>query len=665
MTTTPEEPRPDEAAAPDEEAAPFGAAAADETASPDRTATTAEAVPATSPTEHDTVPLNVGDTAPLPPVAPAAVAPQAPAQPTPPVSPVVPAAPVSPAGPAAHPPYGVQPYAGPAYGAQPYAGQPAQPYAGQPAQPYAGPSYPAQYPGQQYGYGARPLGAGQPPYSGPSYPPAQPYAAQHPYGAPATASVGGAVAAGAVPPPPGVPGPDGAGSAPAPRKRRTWIPIVATLVVVVLLAAAAVAIATHRLHAGNDAASGPQATSIANIGQGNSGSVPVAGSTAQNPNWAAVAATVQGAVVAIDVQTTSGEALGSGVVVDTKGHVVTNNHVVEGLSGGTLKVTLSDGRIYDATVAGTDTSTDLAVVTIKDPPSDLTVAQFGDSDHVAVGDPVMAVGNPLGLSNTVTTGIVSAVNRPVTPQDPSISSSSANQPVTNAIQIDAAVNPGNSGGPLFDAQGQVIGITSSIATTSASSGSIGLGFAIPVNLVKNIAQQLIDNGSAQHAYLGVSLMSATATADGVTRLGAQVQEVSDGSPAAKAGLQVGDVIVAVNGQPVGGSDSLAAFVRAMAAGDKASLVLVRDGKSLTLDVTLATRPDSSSQAPATNGDSSNGSGSTGQGPANQNGSSGSGSSNTLPGNLQNMTPDQLWQWLQQQRQGQSQGQDSTPGSNLG
>ena len=636
MTTTPEEPRPDEGAAPTgDQATP---AAADETAAAPRA--DEAAAPPVTPAEGDTAPLTTNDTAPLTVGDTAPIAPPAPAAPVAPV-PVAPAAaaPTAPAAPA-HPAF-QPPYAG-----QPYGGQ--QPYAGQ---PYGGPAYPAQppYPAPQYGYGPRPAGAGQPaqPYAGP-YAPQQQYAAQHPY---ATA----AQPAGPVPPVTGAPAPDA--SAVPPRKRRPWVPVVATLVIVVLLAAAAIAIGTHRWRTTQDgsAAAGPQATSIAGIGQGGTGTVPVDGSTAENPNWAAVAAAVQGSVVAIDVTTQSGEALGSGVVVDAKGHVVTNNHVVEGVSGGTLKVTLSDGRIYDGTVAGTDVTTDLAVVTIKDPPSDLTVAQFGDSDEVAVGNPVMAVGNPLGLSNTVTTGIVSAINRPVTPKDPSISSSSANQPVTNAIQIDAAVNPGNSGGPLFDAQGRVIGITSSIATTSSSSGSIGLGFAIPVNLVKNIAQQIIDNGSAQHAYLGVSLQPATATADGVTRLGAQVMEISDGSPAASAGLQVGDVIVAINGQPVGGSDSLAAYVRAMAAGDKASLVLVRDGKSLTVDVTLATRPDSSSQGP-TNQGSTNG----GQGD-NQNGSSGSGDSNGLPGSLQNLSPDQLWQWLQQQ--GQSQG--STPGGEQG
>ncbi len=661
MSTTPEDPRPDEGVPPVQAAQPA------------------------DPAQGDTQPLTVGDTAPLPAAAQppsadaAAPGPDSAAEPTAPAGPVVPATPavVPPVDAGYRPPYvgqQGQPYPGQAaqqsqpyaaqtgaqsqpYPSQPYGGQPSQPYTGQPGrtgqptQPYAGQPYagPA-YPGQQYGYGSRPNDSGQPPYAGASYPPAaHPYAAQ-PYVAPG--------AAGTVPPAPG-----------APRKRHAWVPVVATLVIVVLLATAAILIGTHRWHAGNASASGPQATSIATIGQGTSGTVPVAGSSVTNPNWAAVAAAVQGTVVAIDVQTSSGEALGSGVVVDSKGHVVTNNHVVDGIaSGGTLKVTLSDGRIYDATVAGTDPSTDLAVVTIKNPPSDLTVAQFGDSDKVAVGDPVMAVGNPLGLSNTVTKGIVSAVNRPVTPQDPNNPASSANQPVTNAIQIDAAVNPGNSGGALFDAQGQVIGITSSIATTSSSSGSIGLGFAIPVNLVKNIAQQLIDHGSAQHAYLGVSLTSATATADGVTRLGAQVKEVTAGSPAAAAGLQVNDVIVAINGQPVGSSDALAAYVRAMASGDKASLILVRGGKSLTVDVTLAMRPDSSSQGSTNQGSTNQGStnqGSTNQGSTNQ-GSTNQGSTNqngsgALPGNLQNMTPNQLWQWLQQHQQGQGSTSGGTQG----
>ena len=605
MTTTPDGPRPDEAPEPiadgaTEPATP--AEAAHEAVSPAASDTQplhgAPAPGDTQPIEGtpapgDTQPVQVNETAPLPatPAAPA-VPPPAPAS----------AAPSYPA-PGYHPPYQGPPYAGPAYPAQP--------------------AYP---PAQQYVYGARPISGNQP-YGSPYGAPQQAYP-QHPYAAPV----------GAVPPPPGAPAPAGVAPVP-PHRSRTWLPVVATLLVVVLLAVAAILTATH--HWRNTSAAsqgGPQPTSIANIGQGGSGTVPVAGSTAANPNWTAVAAAVQGSVVAIDVQTSSGEALGSGVVVDDKGRIVTNNHVVAGVQGGTVQVTLSDGRLYDATITGTDPSTDLAVVTLKNPPSDLTVAQFGNSDDVRVGDPVMAVGNPLGLANTVTTGIVSAVNRPVSPQ----SDTGTQGPVTNALQIDAAINPGNSGGPLFNVQGQVIGITSSIATTSSSSGSIGLGFAIPVKLVSSIAQQIIANGSAKHAYLGVSLQDGQATADGVTRRGAQVMSVTASSPASAAGLQVGDVVVAINGQPVGSSDSLAAYVRAMSTGDKASLVLVRNGKALTVEVTLAAKADTGSGTPTQNPQGA---------PSNQNGGSGSG--NSLQGN---MTPQQLWQWLQQQ-----QGRSTTPG----
>jgi putative serine protease PepD len=614
MTTTPDEPRPDEAAEPIVDRAAEQPATSGEAIAPDEAPAPAagdtQPIPGT-PTPGDTQPVRLNDTAPLP-AAPA----------TPPAPP----APAAPSYPAAgyQPPYSGQPYAGPAYPAPP--AYPAQP--GYPPQPM----YP---PPQQHGYGPRPIGAERG-YGSPYAPPQHPYAAQHPYaGAPLAPG-------GAVPPPPGTPAADGTLPAPGPHKRRTWLPVVATLVVVVLLAVAAIITATHHWRGTSTASqAGPQSTSIASIGQGGAGTVPVAGSTAANPNWTAVAAAVQGAVVAIDVQTSSGEALGSGVLVDNKGHVVTNNHVVDGLQGRTVQVTLSDGRLYDATITGTDASTDLAVVTLKNPPSDLTVAQFGNSDDVRVGDPVMAVGNPLGLANTVTTGIVSAVNRPVSPQ----TDAGTQGPVTNALQIDAAVNPGNSGGPLFNAQGQVIGITSSIATTSSSSGSIGLGFAIPVKLVSNIAQQIIANGSAKHAYLGVTLQDGQATADGVTRRGAQVMSVTASSPASAAGLQAGDVVVAINGQPVGSSDSLAAFVRAMSTGDKANLVLVRNGKSLTVTVTLATKADTSTGTPTQNPQGA---------PSNQNGNSGNG--NSLQGKTQNMTPQQLWQWLQQQ-----QGQSTTPG----
>ncbi|RMI04772.1 PDZ domain-containing protein [Cellulomonas triticagri] len=370
--------------------------------------------------------------------------------------------------------------------------------------------------------------------------------------------------------------------------------------------------------------SGTRAADISSIGQSSTDTVPVSGSSAENPDWQKVAAAVQDSVVAIQVTTSSGEAQGSGVIVDDEGHIVTNNHVVAGAQDGQVQVTLTDGRIFTADVVGTDPTTDLAVIKLQDAPDDLSPAALGDSSEVTVGDPVMAVGNPLGLANTVTTGIVSALDRPVSTTE----DGSNESVVTNAIQIDAAVNPGNSGGPLFDAQGRVIGITSSIATTSSESGSIGLGFAIPVNLADMIASQLIADGTAEHAFLGVGLVDGTATADGVTRSGAQVQQVTEGSPAAQAGVQTGDVIVGIDGKAVGGAQQLTGYVRTHASGDETTLTLVRDGKSMEVDVTLAVREETAS--------------------------SGSGSDQGSGQNPEDMTPEQLWEWFQQQ-QGQQQG----------
>jgi len=392
---------------------------------------------------------------------------------------------------------------------------------------------------------------------------------------------------------------------------------------------------THAL-ADGDTASSSHPASLATIGQSSNDAVPVSGSTNDDPDWEAVSKAVAPAVVAIEVTTDQGGAQGSGVIIDDQGHVVTNNHVVAGAQGD-VQVTLTDGRLFKATVVGTDPTTDLAVIKLTDPPSGLKPAALGDSGKVVVGQPVMAVGNPLGLANTVTTGIVSAVDRPVS----TTGEDGGEATVTNAIQIDAAVNPGNSGGPLFDAQGRVIGINSSIATLSQQSGSIGLGFAIPVDLVKNIASQLVDDGSAEHAFLGVSLTDGTASADGVTRRGAVVDEVTDGSPAAKAGLQVKDVIVAIGSKPVGGAESLTAYVRALASGTDVTLTVVRDGKASDVDVTLAVRKETAQSTPQ-------GQGQQGQGQDQQGQQGQDGGPSGLPGGLD---PEQLWKWYQEQGQG--------------
>jgi len=367
-------------------------------------------------------------------------------------------------------------------------------------------------------------------------------------------------------------------------------------------------------------------SSLATVGQDadDSPSAPVEGSSVENPDWERVASSVQASVVAIAVQTAEGAGQGSGVIIDDSGNILTNDHVVGDATEDGIEVTLTDGRLFAAEIVGTDAATDLAVIQLQDAPDDLQPASLGDSADVRVGEPVMAVGNPLGLSNTVTTGIVSAVDRPVS------TSESGGQAVTNAIQIDAAINPGNSGGPLFDGEGLVIGITSSIATLSSQSGSIGLGFAIPSNLAEQIATQLIDDGTAEHAFLGVTLSDGTATADGVTRRGAVVQQVTAGSPAAEAGIQQGDVIVAIDDRPVAGAESLTAYVRELTSGSEVTLTVVRDGQTEEVDVTLATREEDATTLPE---------------PA-----PGSTPDPGQPRNGSNLTPEQLWEWFQQQQQ---------------
>ena len=326
----------------------------------------------------------------------------------------------------------------------------------------------------------------------------------------------------------------------------------------------------------------PTSSSLSDVKSNTSGSGSAKAKSGTAVDWTAVAKEVSDSVVAIDVATSDGEAKGSGVVISDKGYIATNNHVISGAQQ--IQVTLASGAVYSAKVVGTDTTTDLAVIKLDNPPSDLKVAEFADSDNLAVGEAVMAIGNPLGYDDTATTGIVSALNRPVTVTD-----DDNNAIVTNAVQIDAAINPGNSGGPTFNAAGQVIGINSSIASTASSSGtagSIGIGFAIPSNLVKRVTNEIIDNGSVKHVVLGITIKSSSVEADGVTRGCAQVQAVTDGGPASKAGVKAGDSIVAFNGKAVNNNYSLLGYVRASAMNDKVTLTVVRDGNTMELDVTL-------------------------------------------------------------------------------
>ena len=337
------------------------------------------------------------------------------------------------------------------------------------------------------------------------------------------------------------------------------------------------------------------ASTPTNLNGGTVATVPVSNSS--GTDWTDVAAAVSPAVVTIQAQGASSGGTGSGVVYDAQGDIVTNYHVIaSALGGGQIQVTLADGRLYGAVVVGHDKTTDLAVIRLENPPSDLTVARFASSSNLEVGAPVMAIGAPLGLSNTVTTGIVSALNRPVEVSvDESATSEDGTQAssdlvVTNAIQIDASINPGNSGGPLFDASGAVIGINSSIKSLATSSdgqaGSIGLGFAIPSDLVVSIADQLIASGSASHGMLGVTVKAATTTVGSDTYVGAEVQDVSAGSGAFAAGIRAGDVIVKVEGQEVTSPKQLIGYVRRYKAGDTVTMTIVRDGATQDVSVRI-------------------------------------------------------------------------------
>uniref|UniRef100_UPI001E616984 S1C family serine protease n=1 Tax=Kineosporia sp. R_H_3 TaxID=1961848 RepID=UPI001E616984 len=350
-----------------------------------------------------------------------------------------------------------------------------------------------------------------------------------------------------------------------------------------------------------DDSGGTVTTTSSSPAAAGTGKAPVDSGNVTSPNWGDVAAAVEPSVVSVKVRAGQSSGEGSGVILDTSGRILTNNHVVsDAANGGTIQVVLSDGRTFDASIVGRDPATDLAVIKLDAAPSGLKAATLGDSSAVRVGDAVMALGNPLGLSDTVTTGIVSAVDRPVTTsasegQNPLGSGGEA--VVTNAIQTDAAVNPGNSGGALVDSRGRVIGITSSIASLgavagSSQSGSIGLGFAIPINAAKDVADQLVKSGTAQHAWMGVSLSEGTATADGAQRQAAILQSVAADGPSAKAGLRTGDAVVAIDGEAVSGADSLVAQIRERKPGTTVSLTVVRDGSAQKVDVTLGTRPTS-------------------------------------------------------------------------
>ncbi|MGH4019687.1 MAG: S1C family serine protease [Pseudonocardiaceae bacterium] len=313
---------------------------------------------------------------------------------------------------------------------------------------------------------------------------------------------------------------------------------------------------------------------------------PEARQTANLPagSVAQVAQQVLPSVVQLQVRGVQGMGEGSGVVLSSDGLILTNNHVVEAAAagGGQIIAVLEDGRQAPASIVGRAPNFDLAVLRAQDV-TGLTPAQLGRSDDLIVGQQVVAVGSPLGLSGTVTSGIISAQDRPVRAGG----EGSGQDTVLNAIQTDAAINPGNSGGPLVDMQGRVIGINSAIASTGVQSGSIGLGFAIPIDQAKRVADELVRNGVATQALLGVTVPGGGAAAeDG----GAPVRDVMPGGAAATAGIRPGEVITKVDDRVIESGDALVATIRSYPPGSQIDVtVRGQDGATRTLPVTLGTQ----------------------------------------------------------------------------
>ena len=313
-----------------------------------------------------------------------------------------------------------------------------------------------------------------------------------------------------------------------------------------------------------------ESNSSSSITVATGGSVtPAAGSIA------AVAAAVQPSVVQLNVSGSQGEGTGTGFVVSSEGYIVTNNHVVgDAGDGGTIDVTFVDGSTATGKLVGANPGYDIAVVKVDR--TDLTALTLGSSDAVNVGDVAIAIGSPLGLQGTVTSGIISALDRPVT------AGGRGDLAYINAIQTDAAINPGNSGGPLVNALGEVIGVNSAIATLGMgdASGNIGLGFSIPIDTAKRIVDEIIKTGTSQTPVIGVQLDMNFAGPGGA------VAVVTPGSPADTAGLQEGDVITKVEGNLISDSTALIVAIRANAPGDQIELTVLRNGQTLTVPLTL-------------------------------------------------------------------------------
>ncbi|WP_343212910.1 trypsin-like peptidase domain-containing protein [Arthrobacter sp. H20] len=324
-------------------------------------------------------------------------------------------------------------------------------------------------------------------------------------------------------------------------------------------------------------------------------------------------------VVTIAVSGAGAGGSGSGIVLDDEGHILTNTHVVTlggQVSDAAVEIRTSDGRVFPAEIVGTDPLSDLAVIKVDAP--DLQPATLADSDALNVGDAAIAIGAPLGLSGTVTDGIISTLNRTISVASSAVPEELSDAPpeeegdgfnflppegaetpqnqsqgsiYLNVIQTDAAINQGNSGGALVDAQGSVIGVNVAIASAGSaeSTGNIGVGFSIPINYAERVAREIIDNGSASHGFLGVSVSpAASQNSAGETSfsVGAEVAEVVDGSPAAAAGLQTGDIITSVAGMPITDPRDLTASIRMQAVGGSVPIEFQRNGEAQSVDVTV-------------------------------------------------------------------------------
>lgn len=438
-------------------------------------------------------------------------------------------------------------------------------------------------------------------------PPSGTYPQPTPYGVSAPHATGAAF------------GPAATGAADKPKERKTGIG--ATKVAAIFLAAALVG-----------GAAGFGGSVLGNQLNPPSSSSPAAGPstvTVNNPESVseatAIASKVVPSVVTIEVAGSSASGSGSGVVLDKKGHILTNAHVVT-LDGEaadpSIRVTTSDGRLLDAEIVGVDPVYDLAVIKVADT-ADLTPIEFADSSDLNVGSLTVAVGAPLGLSNSVTTGIVSALNRSIQIQSaalPSDGNQDEQQPDQQdpnqqpfqfdfpgrgeqstpstgdtisvaVIQTDAAINPGNSGGALVDGDGKLIGINVAIASAgnsgSGQSGNIGVGFAIPSDIAQRVSQEIIETGAATHGLLGATVRSASGLQDAQV-VGAAIQDLTPGGAAEAAGLRSGDIVTSLDGAPITDASDLTAQVRAAAAGSKVEITYVRDGREQKTTATLGT-----------------------------------------------------------------------------